>query len=147
MTKKPKYSPVDICQIFDISKSTLLRWEREGSLNEIKRDIKTGEREYTQADSHIIYEKLTDQLRHQYERSLEAGDTEATLRIHERAALQRLVQGDIFIGLETLAELDHLSDEAILQLLQIATEHYAPTDSAFCKILEVAYKQSFKRTG
>lgn len=144
MPKDHKYSPVEICQIFGISKSTLLRWEREGVLKDIKRDIRTGEREYSQEDIHVIYERLAEQLSLQYKRSLEAGDTEAALRIHERTALQRLIQGEVFIGLQTLNALDHLSKEAIDQLLQIAREQYEPADPAYCRILRVASEQSCK---
>lgn len=144
MTSRRNYSPVEICQIFGISKSTLLRWEREGLLNHIKRDIQTGDREYTQEDIQVIYSKLAEQLGRQYERSINADDSEAVLRIHEKAALQRFVTGDVFIGLETLDALDHLSGEAVTQLLHEAKEKYEPTDPVFSQILKVAYKQSWK---
>jgi DNA-binding transcriptional MerR regulator len=144
VTNDQNYSPVEICQIFEISKSTLLRWEREGLLGEIKRDIRTGEREYSKTDIQIIYGRLVEQLGQQYARSLESDNIEAVLRIHEKAALQRFIQGEVFIGLQTLEALEYLSSEGVLQLLQEAKEKYTPEDPVFSQILKVAYNQSLK---
>ncbi|HUJ79047.1 MAG TPA: MerR family transcriptional regulator [Nitrospiria bacterium] len=35
---KPKYKTQDICRLFDISKATLFRWEREGLISNVGRD-------------------------------------------------------------------------------------------------------------
>jgi DNA-binding transcriptional MerR regulator len=35
---KPKYKTQDICSLFDISKATLFRWEREGLISNVSRD-------------------------------------------------------------------------------------------------------------
>lgn len=35
---KPKYKTQDICRLFDISKATLFRWEREGLISNVSRD-------------------------------------------------------------------------------------------------------------
>jgi len=35
---KPRYKPQDICRLFDISKATLFRWEREGLISNVGRD-------------------------------------------------------------------------------------------------------------
>jgi DNA-binding transcriptional MerR regulator len=36
--KRKKYKTKDICSIFDISKATLFRWEKEGLISSIGRD-------------------------------------------------------------------------------------------------------------
>ena len=35
---KPRYKTQDICRLFDISKATLFRWEREGLITNVGRD-------------------------------------------------------------------------------------------------------------
>jgi DNA-binding transcriptional MerR regulator len=35
---KHKYKTQDICRLFDISKATLFRWEREGLISNVSRD-------------------------------------------------------------------------------------------------------------
>ncbi len=37
-SKPGKYTTKEICEQFDISKSTLFRWEREGRLTDVWRD-------------------------------------------------------------------------------------------------------------
>lgn len=38
MRENKKYYAKDICNIFDISKATLFRWESEGLISNVKRD-------------------------------------------------------------------------------------------------------------
>jgi len=33
-----RYKAKEICRIFDISKATLFRWERDGQISDVKRD-------------------------------------------------------------------------------------------------------------
>jgi DNA-binding transcriptional MerR regulator len=35
---KRKYKTQDICELFDISKATLFRWERDGLISNVSRD-------------------------------------------------------------------------------------------------------------
>jgi DNA-binding transcriptional MerR regulator len=35
---KPRYKTQNICELFDISKATLFRWEREGLISSVGRD-------------------------------------------------------------------------------------------------------------
>jgi DNA-binding transcriptional MerR regulator len=35
---KKRYKARDICRLFDISKATLFRWERDGRISGVKRD-------------------------------------------------------------------------------------------------------------
>jgi adenine-specific DNA-methyltransferase len=35
---KKRYKAKEICRIFDISKATLFRWERDGQISDVKRD-------------------------------------------------------------------------------------------------------------
>ena len=35
---KKRYKAIDICRLFDISKATLFRWERDGHISNVRRD-------------------------------------------------------------------------------------------------------------
>jgi len=35
---KKQYKAKDICRLFDISKATLFKWERDGQISSVKRD-------------------------------------------------------------------------------------------------------------
>lgn len=36
--KKAKYSAAEICRMFDVTKTTLFKWEKEGKLPKVKKD-------------------------------------------------------------------------------------------------------------
>lgn len=38
MNKNKKYNTQEVCEIFDISKATLFRWESEGQITNVMRD-------------------------------------------------------------------------------------------------------------
>ncbi|MBI5192559.1 MAG: MerR family transcriptional regulator [Nitrospirae bacterium] len=38
MKKNKKYNTQEVCEIFDISKATLFRWESEGQITNVMRD-------------------------------------------------------------------------------------------------------------
>lgn len=143
MNTNRTYSPAEICQIFNVSKSTLLRWERDGILPPIGRGMKSDQRQYTQSHVRTISEKLKAQLVRQYSRSSEMQDIEGLKKIHEVSGLQKIIRGDL-IGLYELAEFSRLSPEAILQLAQIAIEEYEPASSTFSEIMKVVTQQSSK---
>lgn len=35
---KKRYKAIEICRLFDISKATLFRWERDGRISNVRRD-------------------------------------------------------------------------------------------------------------
>lgn len=143
MPDERTYSPVEICNIFSISKSTLLRWEREGFLIGVKRDIKSGERMYSGEHVKAISQRQIGQLGKQYSASAEVDDLDGLMKIHEMSALRKVIQGNM-IGLTELENLSLLSSDGIRQLVQIATEQYEPADPSYWQILKVASKQSRK---
>ena len=36
--KKNKISTQDVCDMFDVTKTTLFKWEKEGKLNQVEKD-------------------------------------------------------------------------------------------------------------
>jgi hypothetical protein len=134
------YSTAEVCEMFGISKSTLFRWEREGLLPPISRDI-SGQRLYTQDHLIAISKRQKKQLGKQFESAIAAGDQNGLLQISEALALRKFFEGDI-TGLYELAELPTVSADAIRQLMQIGLDQYTPSDPLFCEIIRVLWEHS-----
>ena len=140
MTKDHTYSTAEICEMFGISKSTLFRWEREGLLPTIPRDI-TGQRQYGQVHITAISKRQKAQLGKRFDRAVEAGDETSLLLISEAVALRKFLEGDI-TGLYELSELENVSNETLKQLMQIGLEQFEPGDEVFCEIVRVLWMHS-----
>jgi transcriptional regulator with XRE-family HTH domain len=139
MDKKNKiFSTAEICEMFGISKSTLFRWEREGKLPPISRDI-TGQRQYNQEHITAISEKQKKQLGKRYAHAIQAGNDASLLLISEAVAIRKFLEGDI-TGLYELAELPEVSHDTLKQLMQIGLEQYEPGDQTFCEIIRVLWE-------
>ena len=143
MDQERSYSPVEICEMFDISKSTLLRWEREGVISSAKRDPRTDQRLYTQENIHEISKLRHEQLAKRYDKMSEREDLEGMARIQEELSIWKIIKGEI-IGLDELAGFTMLSVKTIRQLCNIALEQYEPTSPIFCQIMRVVADQSCK---
>lgn len=141
MTKRDQvYSTAEICEMFGISKSTLFRWEREGQLPVIPRDI-SGQRQYTLDHVAAISERQKKQLGKRYAHAIKAGDETSLIRISEAVALRKFLEGDI-TGLYELAELPEVSNETLLQIMQIGLDQYEPGDQTFCEIIRVLWEHT-----
>jgi len=151
------FSPATISDLFDISKSTLLRWEREGVLPPVKRDrsSRQGERAYTRADVRAIQQKQRAQLRRQLSHISEAAekgeeDEEEALRnqreILETQSLHKFLAGNP-TGLAELGEYQELMPETVRRLASVAVERYAPGDDDYAAIMAVVARQSRRLTG
>ena len=56
------YTPAEICELFDIARTTLFRWEKEGVMPAVARD-KKGNRIYTDKHLKSIGQKVTRRLK------------------------------------------------------------------------------------
>lgn len=136
------YSPAEICEMFDIAKSTLFRWEGEGWFPRVGRTL-TGERQYTQEQIMAISEKLRRQLGKQYERLAEVEAESQLEKLSEAMSFLKFLQGND-TGLYELAEYENPTPQRIRQLLLTAIKQYEPGDPTFTDIMDVATKQSKK---
>lgn len=134
------YTTAEVCEMFNISKSTLFRWEREGILPSIPRDI-GGQRKYGQASLRLISERQKEKLGRRFEQIAEDGDEDSYWEISEALALNKFLEGDP-TGLLELAEHPRVSSQTQLQLLKIALEQYQPGDAVFHEIIKIVYEQS-----
>lgn len=142
MSGERVYSPNDICKMFNISKSTLFRWEQEEWFPRVSRDLR-GQRQYTQAHIQAISEKQKEQLSKQFGRAADVENNATLEGIAQAISLHKFLEGDM-TGLYELAEYPRLPPDIILQLAQRALERYTPADKAFCEIMQVVWKQSCK---
>jgi DNA-binding transcriptional MerR regulator len=134
------YSPAQVCKKFNISKSTLLRWEANGRIPAPHRNLR-GERRYTQEHYQAIARFV--QLRQHGKRyaqimAEEAQDAHTELeRLGEANALFKFVNLHDVTGLVELREYAPLQPATIRQLLQAAVNDYDPGEKRFWDILDV----------
>ena len=138
--KERSYSTAEICEMFNISKSTLFRWEREGLLPSIPRDI-SGQRKYGPEHLRLISERQKEKLGRRFEQIAEDGDEESYWEISEALSLNKFLEGDS-TGLFELAEHPRVSAETQVQLLRIALDHYQPGDPVFQEIIRIIHEQN-----
>jgi transcriptional regulator with XRE-family HTH domain len=132
-TEERLYSPNEICEIFEISKSTLLRWEREKIIPPAKRDIRTDQRQYTEKDFHEIGEQIKKQLRQKFERVTKSGNYEDMKHTFEDLYVARFVTGE----LTAVAELENfkdLSPSSLKKICKVGFERFEPSSPMFYRL-------------
>ena len=142
MANGPAYTPAQICEMFGISKSTLFRWERDGRLPPVHRDL-ANQRQYTRAHIQAISELQKGKLGQQFARVAAAEDLEQQEAVMEAVSLRKFLEGDM-TGLYELGEYARPSAETVRQLLRIALDQYEPDSDEFRELVETVLKQSKK---
>jgi DNA-binding transcriptional MerR regulator len=142
------YTPAELCDMLNISKSTLFRWEREGVLPSPTRDQSDQRhgRIYTQEHVQAIGQKQKEQFERQYEQASKdrSWDSRSLKDLLETNSLRKFLEGND-IGLRELREYDQLLPKTIRTLLQVTLEQCEPEDDIFYGIIQVVYEQSYKQ--
>lgn len=126
--------PNDVCELFGISKATLLRWEREGVIRSPMRDS-SGHREY---DKELVLEIAAIHLKRLTEQYSQASKTEnekQLARIHHAVRRLKFVQGDIRGTYELVAE--DTDPHAIAQYIGLLLLLYEPDSSFFARSMSI----------
>lgn len=135
MENEQPLTPVDVCEMFDISKSTLIRWEEDGTITPPDRDLR-GQRQYSQRHLEEIGTLL---LKKQYQKLAKAGRGPGVVKrmdsLAEHTSLTKFVVFKDVTGLYELTEREDLSNDTIRQLLQEASQR-DPSDQAFRWIIK-----------
>ncbi len=134
------YSTAEICEMFNISKSTLFRWEKVGQLPVVPRDI-SGQRKYTIEHISAISERQKQQLGKQFAHAIKTGDETNLLQISEALSMRKFLEGDM-TGIYELAELPEISHDTLRQLMQIGLDQFKPGDQIFCEIIRVIWEHT-----
>jgi hypothetical protein len=128
--------------MFNISKSTLFRWEHEDWFPPVGRDL-NNKRQYTWEHIQAITMKRN---RRQFEQAASAEDEVRLGEIWgESLSLHKFIYMGDATGLQELAEYPGLAPETTRQLLRAALEDYEPGDETFCQILRVILEKNCKR--
>jgi hypothetical protein len=130
-------SPAELCEVLDIAKSTLLRWEREGKIPPAIRDV-SGERRYGPAHIKAITEKVFSP---RYANAAGSDDASTIGQLDEALNLCKFLQGSE-IGLDYLGEKPGLSDRTLKGLLSRALD-FKPSEEKkqLAEVIRVVWKQ------
>lgn len=136
------YSPAEVCEMFDISKSTLFRWEQKHWFPAVARDL-SNQRQYTSEHIRAITEEQKAKLSKQLERVFEAGDVTAYREVLRAVSMYKFLEGDR-TGLCELSQYPTLPPGLVRQLLEMATKEYELGDPHLNDVLEIVLDQSRK---
>lgn len=139
MKSDKKYLPVEIYKMFDISKSTLFRWEKEAGFPPLERGD-NGERQYDQNHVHWIGKKKVARLKRQYQLASKAEDKDRMKEIHALLTKYKVLYLEDPTGFNELP-FHHYDEETLKDLLKKATE-YESSNPAFQAIIAAVYKQT-----
>lgn len=145
MAEESIYSPAEVCEKLNISKSTLFRWEDNGYIPAPDRNLR-GERRYTQSDLEAIARFVQSRRHRQRYAQILAEDNEDTRpkleELGEQNALFKFVNLRNPTGLAELREYSPLQPSTICELLRVAANDYNPTEDRFWDILDVIHETS-----
>lgn len=127
------YSPSEVCEIFEIAKSTLYRWEQEGKISQAPRKL-NGEREYSQSHIQEIAQIKLKLLSREYQKAIQTEDLERMRQLQKAVSQLKALYLDDIAGLKELAEYDTMPSNIIKELL-IKASNLDPKDRVFREII------------
>jgi hypothetical protein len=135
----------DVCRRFDISRNTLFRWEEQGCIPRVQRNLR-GEREFSDNDLFAIA-RFVQVQRHAQRlgRAVLANDVEARKRLSafsEEHSLFKFTDLDDATGLEELKQYRPLQSTTILALVDYAQTRCSPQDPLFWEVLQTVLDTS-----
>lgn len=142
MEKKLTYSPAEVCDLFDISKSTLLRWERENIISPAKRDS-ADQRQYAEENLREIGQQLKRQIVTQFKRTNLSNNNEELNKAYENLYIWKFILNEP-TALDELENYPILSSQAIRKLHRIGLERYEPSSPMFCRVAKIIAQKSEK---
>lgn len=136
------YSTAEVCEMFSISKSTLFRWEREGSISPANRD-KTDQRLYTEENLREIGQRLENQLKTKFKRRIGTDDEKEIAKAHEELYVWKFIQNEPS-ALDELENYPILSADSIRKLCRINLERNEPSSITFYRVAKIIADKSKK---
>jgi len=141
MGEKMTWTPAEVCEMFGISKSTLLRWEKEGKISPPTRDDDQNRLYTAEHLAEISKSKVQKSYRKLAERP--SVSKEKSFALEEKWSLERFLFTQDRTGLYELFEHKELSPSTIHRLLQEA-QRYQPSDELFREIIKLIYEKTAK---
>ena len=132
-------STIEVCEMFDISKTTLFRWEREGKLGHIRRDERD-RRVFTRQNlEKVCYQKIRKRYEKIEDRNQDLNRQEF-LELEHLKSVDKFLTGDL-TGLEELKHYDYnearLHPSHIKRLLKFALREFHPYNEIFYDVIDV----------
>jgi len=142
------YSPSEICDIFGISKSTLLRWEKEEWFPRVDREVLGSlgairQRIYTEKHIRAICERRKEELGRSLSRAHASQKKEEMRALMKASSISKFLEGEITAVWE-LAEYPELSEAETKLMLRTILGRFAPHDPFFVATLKAVLKQCQK---
>ncbi len=137
-----RYSTVEVCEMFRVSRSTLFRWEREGMLGEVERGI-DDDRKYSSENLKLLRNKKFSK---QYKSQIVQSDKskyninhykQNITNITQDMSVSKVLIGDITGLVELEDQQEPLKPKHAQHLLRFATNELEPKDEQFCRIIHL----------
>lgn len=126
-----RYSTADLCSFFNISKSTLFRWEKQSWFPQVGRN-RNDDRQYSPIHLQAISQQVDPG---RFRRAASAEDDGLLAETEEAQAFHKFLINRDNTDLRHLRYL-RLGEQTIKHLLRIAIEEYGPSDSTFWEIIQ-----------
>lgn len=139
-TKDMTYTTAEVCLMFNISKSTLFRWE-DKQIVIPDRDPLNNQRIFTEKNIREISQHIQQKLGEELTRAAEEENQDKYRELEEALSLQKVIEGDK-AGLVEMKSIPSISVSTIRQLLRIAERRFEAGDERFCAILHVIIQQT-----
>jgi DNA-binding transcriptional MerR regulator len=135
----------DVCRRFNIHRNTLFRWEEQGVIPRVQRNLR-GEREFSDGDL-IAIARFVQMQRHaqRFGRAVRASDAEAREHLSalsEAHSLFKFTDLDDATGLEELKQRQPLQSATILALIDYARTRSSPQNPLFWEVLQTVLDTS-----
>ena len=140
---KTKYSPAEICKMFDISKTTLFRWEEEGKISQVVRKINKV-REYSKVHVKEIAKMQVRSLTELYDKAVETENEGQMKQIHEGLTRIKILYLEDVTGLYELAQQTSLSETTVRELIHKLSdvETKSPLFASIINLLQLHVEKS-----
>ena len=137
-----QYSTAEVCNLFNVSKSSVFRWEHDGFLGEVKKGKKG--RVYSQENLKKIC-SLTSKKRlaqtYKYAAKIKKRNPSLAGKVlkeeEQEKSVSKFLSGE-YLGLQELIEgRSKIENHNIKRLLKYIIENYETHDKAFCQVIRL----------
>lgn len=139
------YSPSEVCDLFQVAKTTLYRWETDGKISPVPRK-RGGEREYKQSHiAEIAKLQLKDLSKEHRLASRSENETWMKKILQTKSIIKTLYLEDLSGVYELAESRETLSKETVRELLLKAAD-LEPEDALFEGIIELVHMKTPRPT-
>lgn len=135
MTENISLSSAEVCELFEISKSTLFRWEKEKRFPKPLRDS-NNQRLYSIDQIKAINERKRYSQYEKFTATEDPNNISNLKKIHIENSLYKLIIGNAG-GIKELKEHGRLEPDEIITAIKILLRCHMPDSIFFCETIEM----------